>query len=405
MPPTKKELILAAVALLAIPLLAEVGLRMAAVRFDPQLYAPSRERGWTLRPGAEGIVSGETKQFVRINHLGFRDRDRSYAKPGDTLRIALLGNSWTEALQVPLEKTYGSVLEQKLAEANCFSGKRVEVLNFGVAGYSTAQELLLLQQEVWKYHPDIVMLAFYSARDVSNNLRALNNTVNPDQSPYFVFAGDQLVLDSSFRSLPSLQWQQIQLQNVRTHISEQSRTLQAVGSLQRSINTRIALAAAHERAEKVGFDNLEYSIYAPPTQSAMSEAWRITEGLLLAIRDEVNSRGATFWIVTLANRPQVIPDPAKRQQLANKLGVADLSYADNRISEFAHRAGIPVTTLAPALAKFADAHHVYLNGFNTTNFGSGHWNESGHRLAAEVIAEDLCSGAEDRLTQARNSSP
>ncbi len=308
-------------------------------------------------------------------------------------------------MQVPLEKTYPAVLEQKLTEAQCFTDKRVEVLNFGVAGYSTAQEFLLLQQEVWKYHPDIVILAFYSARDISNNLRALNNTVNPDQSPYFVFAGDRLVLDDSFRSLPSLQRRQIQLQNLRTHLSEHSRTLQAIAYLQRSLNTRVALAAAQERAQKAGFDNLEYSIYAPPAQSDMSEAWHVTEGLLLAVRDEAESRGATFRIVTLANRPQVIPDPVKRQQLANNLGVTDLSYADKRVSDFAQAAGIPVTTLAPALSRFADAQRVYLNGFNTTNFGNGHWNETGHRLAAEVIAADLCAGVEVRQSQARSSLP
>src|SRR5215831_326603 len=125
MPATKKELILAAVVLLAIPVIAELALRIARVPFDAQLYGPNRELGWTLRPGVAGLVSTETPQMVRINSRGFRDRERSYEKAPGTFRIAVLGNSWTEALQVPVEKTYASVLQQLLNENNCWPGKRV----------------------------------------------------------------------------------------------------------------------------------------------------------------------------------------------------------------------------------------------------------------------------------------
>ncbi len=339
-------------------------------------------------------MSGEDRQYVRINSHGFRDRERNYTKAEDTVRIAVLGNSWTEALQVPLDKTYTSVLEQKLNKNSCFAGKQSEVLNFGVAGYSTAQELLTLQQEVWKYHPDIVLVAFYPARDIANNVRELNNAVNPEQSPYFVYRGDKLVLDDSFRAVPSLQQEQITLQNVRATLSQHFRVLQAINALQRFGKIRMAMAAAREKAEKSGVDNLEYAIYAPPSQANMQSAWSVTEGLLLALRDEVRAHGAQFRLVTLATRPQVIPDRARRLEFMRKLGVKDLNYADNRISEFGAREGIPVTALAPALSAFAEANNVYLNGFNHTKFGAGHWNETGHQLAADVIAADLCRCAE-----------
>jgi len=146
----RKELILAGAVLLALPLLVEAALRIAETQFEPQLYEPNRELGWKLRPGASGVVIAEDRQTVRINSHGFRDRERSYDKPEETFRIAVMGNSWTEALQVPLERTYPALLESDLQKNGCFNGKRVEVLNFGVAGYSTGQELLTLQQEVWK---------------------------------------------------------------------------------------------------------------------------------------------------------------------------------------------------------------------------------------------------------------
>ena len=403
MPPTKKELILAALVMLALPLLAELALRLSHTQFDAQLYGPNRERGWTLRPGASGLVSIETRQFVRINSHGFRDEERSYDKPSDTFRIAVLGNSWTEALQVPLEKTYTSVLQQKLNETPCFSRKHFEVLNFGVAGYSTAQELLTLDQEVWKYHPDLILLAFYPARDIADNLRELNNALDPERSPYFVYRGGQLVLDDSFRSLPPLQPRQILLQNIGYQFSQRLEIFQAADAIQRYGKIRVAMAAAKERAESSGVDNLEYTIYSPPTTPAMQTAWHVTEGLLLAMRDTVNAHGAEFRIVTLATRPQVIPDPAKRAELVRRLGVNDFSYADNRLREFGGQARIPVTNLAPTLSSYAETHHVYLNGFNPSNLGAGHWNETGHRVAAEGIAAALCPSS--TITNSRVAEP
>ena len=393
MPPTKRELILAGMVLLALPLLGEIALRLAHVPFDAQLYGPDRQLGWTLRPGASGLVSTETPQWVRINSRGFRDAERSYEKPANTFRIAVLGNSWTEALQVSLDKTYTFAMQQTLNQEKCFAGKHVEVLNFGVAGYSTAQELLLLRHRVWSFHPDLVLLAMYPARDIANNVRELNNAVTPERSPYFVLHGDQLVLDDSFRSLPALQPRQVLLQSFGFWFDDHFKTLQAINTLQRFGKIRVAMAAAKERAEQSGMDNLEYAIYAPPSSPSMKTAWDVTEAVLLAMREDVRTHGAEFRIVILATRPQVISDPMKRNELQHKLNVRDFSYADARIGIFAAQNGIPVTNLAPALSAYAESHRVYLNGFNAANLGAGHWNETGHRLAAETIAADLCPAA------------
>jgi len=390
MPPSRKELILAAAVTLMLPIAVELGLRIAGLSIEPQLYAGDPQLGWSLRPDARGTVAGETRQCVHINSHGFRDIERGYDKPANTFRIAVLGNSWTEALQVPLDKTYCSMLEHKLAEQSCFPGKQIEALNLGVSGYSTAQELLLLREQVWKYHPDVVIVAFYSARDIANNMRQFNNAVDPGQSPYFIYRGQSLILDASFRTLPALQKRQIVMQNLRGFVTDHVLVLQAVNALVRYVRTQVGMAEVRERVQRSGGDSLEHSIYKEPSSPPLKEAWRVTEGLLLAIRDETKVHGAQFRIVTLANRPQVIPDPAKRSEFMQELGVSDLSYADERIKALGAREGIPVTTLAPALAEYAEKHSVYLNGFNAANLGSGHWNEIGHRLAGEVIAASMC---------------
>lgn len=387
---TKKELILAGLVFVSILIVCELSLRLSHYSSEPQLYVPDVQLGWMLRPGASGIVVSENRQFVHINRHGFRDVEHAYDKPRDTVRIAVLGNSWTEALQVPQNKTYTAILESKLTGSGCFTGKRVEVLNFGVAGYSTGQELVLLQQEVWKYHPDVVLLSLYPARDIANNVRELNNAVSPEHSPYFVFNGSKLALDDSFRALSALQPREIGLQNFRYSVNQHVLSLQAIGALQRWGKVHTAMANLQEKAERIGVGNLEYSIYAPPTDPVMQKAWRVTEALLIALRDEVQFHGAQFRVVVLPTRPQVIPEPEVQQALLQKIGVHDFSYAGKRIREFGAHGAIEVIDLAPALAAYVSANHVFLNGFNRSNIGTGHWNETGHRVAGEAIAAQLC---------------
>ncbi|MGI8654594.1 MAG: hypothetical protein ACR2LC_05205 [Pyrinomonadaceae bacterium] len=53
------------------------------------------------------------------------------------------------------------------------------------------------------------------------------------------------------------------------------------------------------------------------------------------------------------------------------------------------REGFRVVTLAPQMQAYADEHKAVLHGFGST-LGSGHWNASGHHLAGELLAAELC---------------
>ena len=155
--------------------------------------------GSALRPGAEGWQRTEGEDFIRISKDGLRDREHSKIKPPNTIRIAVLGDSMAEALQVPMEATFWSILERRVKACRAFSARDVEVLNFGVSGYGTAQELLTLRRRVAGYAPDIVVLAFYPGNDVRNNSRELEPM---KLRPFFHIENGALVLDNSFLSDP-----------------------------------------------------------------------------------------------------------------------------------------------------------------------------------------------------------
>ncbi len=119
--------------------------------------------------------SSEFDNQIEINSFGFRDKEFAREKPAGTFRIAVLGDSQEEALQVPLEATWQKVMERELTKK---AGLTVESYNFGVSGYGTDQEWLTLREKVWQFSPDMVILAF-SPNDVGdtykNKLVKLNN--------------------------------------------------------------------------------------------------------------------------------------------------------------------------------------------------------------------------------------
>jgi lysophospholipase L1-like esterase len=95
-----------------------------------------------------------------INSAGFRDYEYEVAKPDGTFRIIVLGDSTTAGNGIPdVDRTYPKQLE-KLLNVENQSGKHYEVLNFGVGGYHTMQEVETLKVKGLEYSPDLVLLTF-----------------------------------------------------------------------------------------------------------------------------------------------------------------------------------------------------------------------------------------------------
>ena len=388
--------------------MSEIALRVAGYSY-PEFYSLDQSRGYALRPQIEGWYRKEGEAYVRINSDGLRDQEHSLAKPQDTLRIAVLGDSYPEALSVSMEEAFWAVMERKLRECESFPGKRIEVINFGVSGYSTAQELLTLREEVWKYSPDLVLLAVTTNNDITDNSRELKKI----DIPYFVYKDNHLTLDDSFKNSPAFLLRRSKTGRLGVWLRDHLRLVQAViqghhgfkillaswraqhsrgGQTQRSPVTETAdpgqKSDLFSRAEELGTDNL---IYLEPGNAVWNDAWRVTEGLILEMRDEVTAEGAKFLVVTLSNGPQVLPNPDSRENFKKWFGITDLFYPDNRIKSFCTREGIPVLTLAPELQEFAERNKTFLHGFGK-NVGNGHWNATGHRVAGELIAKKICAG-------------
>jgi GDSL-like Lipase/Acylhydrolase len=363
----------------------EAGLRIAGVSYII-FEMPDLVRGTSLRPLTQGWYNLEGHAFVAINSHGYRDRERRTEKEKGDYRVAVIGDSFVEARQVALDDTFCAVLERLLAADPRFAGRSVEVMNFGVAGYGTAQEWLTLKHDVLAFEPDQVVLAFFTGNDVADNAKGLSHPL--DTRPYYELRGDALLLDSSFVESPTFRDRQGRLASLFYTMQEHSRIVQVGYRASRMLGRALTLSKS-EPVSPFNQPGLSANVYLEPVNELWKNAWRVTERLLVALKAECEAQGIGFSVVTLSNPPQANPDRVRRSAYERKLGVPDLFYPDRQVAAIGERAGFRVLTLAPIFQSYADEHQVLLHGFPNIEPGMGHWNEQGHRLAAKVIAEWL----------------
>lgn len=357
-------------------LVVELGLRLIGVSY-PQPYVADPDLGTRLQPGFAGWFTREGRAYVTANSAGFRDRERSLAKPDGTFRIAVLGDSYAEAVQVPMRKTFWAQLGSSLNDTN--PERTVEVLNFGISGFGTAQELETLRHVALNYEPDLVLLAFLSGNDVRNNSKALE----PVQArPFYRLNNNVLELDTSFREHPLYLKANEPLTRFKVGCINSSRLLQ----LLYETRNRLGRADSDSSNTEAG---LNAEIYAEPKTPEWQEAWQLTERLLVEMSDVCSRADCRFVVVTLTNAAQVHPDEARRNKFAKQLAVPNLFYPDKRIARLGASAGFDVLTLADRMAAEASRMSTFYHGFRNTTFGTGHWNEDGHAVAGSLIAKDL----------------
>jgi hypothetical protein len=384
--------------------LAEIVIRLFGLA-PASFYTYDPDLGWITKANTKGWQTQEGHAFVRINDAGFRGPDYSLVKPADTLRIAVLGDSFTEAQQVAEQDTFCAVARARMqalspinvAGATSSAGhfNRVQVLNFGCDGYGTAQELIMLRDRVWRYTPDVVVLAVFTGNDMRNNSVVLEGD---KCRPFYSFEGSALVLDGPFEDSS---W--FRLSCMMRFESRHSEVLNLLGDANSVLRHKIRAVLADDSpsapsSAPVSEPGLDDAIYRPPADAIWREAWRVTEAEITMVRDEVTAHHARLLVVTLANGIQDDPHPAARRHYQHFVGASDLFYPDDRIRALGEREGFPVLNVAPPMQRYAERHHQYLHGFSNTRPGIGHWNTDGHRVAGELIAARL-------ITLLRDSPP
>lgn len=343
MRPLQKLACAAAMAAVAL-VTAELGLRAARVGAPPW-YQPDERLGWTLRPYAHGHTHGA---YSRVSPAGMHDARHPVDKREGVYRIAVLGDEYSEAIDVPLRETWWWRLPPELARCGFEPGRRIEVLNFGVAGYSTAQESIVLETAAMRYRPDLLLVQFSQGDDVRENAAAL--AARRDRPFFALDAAGRLRLDESFTELRDFERRAQFRYQVARELADRSRVLQLLGEIP-------LVEAAH--ADAAG----ALAALQPPRDARWEDAWRITAALLERMREFAGRNGARLAVLS-------VPHPL---ELERRLG-----YGEERLARLGRDRGIPVISLAGAMSR---EHYAPQGG----------WTAQGHERAARAVAQGLCA--------------
>jgi hypothetical protein len=135
------------------------------------LFANDPIVGYRLKPGARiRFATAEFDTRIAINSAGVRDDEEIGPKSADERRILVLGDSLVLAVQVPFQKTFCELLEQRLNSGSARVHYRV--INAGVQGYGPVQELLIFRSLLPIVKPDLVIDTLFVGNDIEDAVGA-----------------------------------------------------------------------------------------------------------------------------------------------------------------------------------------------------------------------------------------
>jgi lysophospholipase L1-like esterase len=373
-----------AIGLIACVAILEILLRLLGFA-RPKMSQLDALLGWRQRPGVVADYVREGAGHVSFNAVGFRDVDHARVKPPDTYRIAVFGDSMVEAREVQLEETFWKRLESLLSGHAAVSGKRVEVLNFAVNGYGTAQSYLALRDCALDYRPDLVLLGFVTNTDIEENSAKLNSH---RFRPYFAMIDGHLRQTYSPGDDPIFM-QRLYRESVRLNFLDRLRSYQLAREIKVAVRSQLRRPRRARRRPEAAL-GISAGIYPAPQRKEWQDAWAITERLLLEIDRASRESGAEFVLAILPNPIQVTADSAAQQRVCRGLGVTDLRYPDRRLDSFARARGIRCIPLVDMFAQ-----HIHNHGEDVyfANPGSPllHFTKVGHELVAQHLAAELAA--------------
>lgn len=264
------------------------------------LWVYDETKGWfhSRSTLAETGIAGSDRFPVRINELGLRGPEIQMERAEDTGRVLVFGDSYVFGVGVAEEELLTTHLARLLAP---YFPSGIEVVNLGVAGYSTDQEYLLWQELGSRLSPNLVILVVCDNDYVGNTE---NFAYRQYYKPYFELEADGGL---RLRNVPVPRLSRIQ--RAKLWLGRESN----VWNFVRNRNTE------HPALRSL-LSKLEVDVSRRP-----SAPYRTTAALVKSFAREVESRGALFLVTSAGRRAE---DPALFQNLSRQLVTEGIHHLD-----------------------------------------------------------------------------
>lgn len=382
-------------------LLALIGAEIAAIRYSAGLWGffeADPELGWAYKPNTESdalIPSGDghfRRNRVRINSLGFRDREFSREKPPGVKRIVCLGDSYVESMQVAEDELFTRRLEDEINHEN---GASYEVIAAGNGNYGLGQELIFYRTHVRQLSPDVVILFIYPLNDFMDINVNLNDQAYMPK-PFFS-------LDENGNLVEPTQLQMPPRTMAVRHLNPITKWLYRLACYRVTLDymrhyhkdfaalmVKCKLFPKSQEPTAQGYP-LVNDVHLKEPGAEWDYSFRLAEKLVAKLKTEVEADGATLLgvVIPFTGFMDLATPIAAREMFTPLYSVEGmkLGLPEKRAGAIFEKLGVPCIDLTGGLlaawerergAKGDAARFPY-------NIDDGHWSAFGHEAVAEIL--------------------
>lgn len=325
------------------------GTQIPAVQWDEN----NRMMKFSKEYGEFGVYTTGNLAQIRakwnINNEGWNSPVNYYSnKRKGVTRIAIIGDSYIEAFQVDIDKSYPNILANKL-------GENYEVYAFGMSGAPLSQYLHIARYVEQKFNPDIYIF------------NVVHNDFN--ESIYQATSKSFFTISFSKDSLEEIQPAPYE----RSHSKIPFSSLLKKSSFIRYVNGNLQLNRLLINKPATGKGNVEMNTYIDEVLSDIEIIQKVTDYLLDKIKQELSDKKIIF-----------IMDAPRWSIYKNDLRNSKSLFLNDFFIKLCKDKDLKSIDLTPYMEK------SYQN--NKTRFESeydGHWNPYGHAFVAEILHRHL----------------
>lgn len=318
----------------------EIFFRFSEV-FLPSIVYDDPRLGLLRIPDAQIFSLNEGFGMGTVNEYGYLGPGYGKEKKANTLRIALIGASMVQGLELFDKYHFRKLLEERLS---AYTGKQVEVLNFGRGGIDLRGIYTTYKYIASEFHPDINLI-------FAGSFSFLGKDDKP--GPEYNIQNDSLIIDYSFAN--SSQFKQRENYKFLRFTSVGNLFKRGFEFYQLGSPAKFIFGSLYK-------ENVEQDNATPPSPDVLDAEYKIN---IAIIKD--------------------FGKPNRNNEIHNIIVMTD-SYPAY-YNEIINAAKLPVFNLEREFddRKKRGENIDFWNGSNL----KGHWNHYGHEVVARFLFENL----------------